>query len=363
MTGKAVQYLRRCLELADRGRGWTHPNPMVGCIIVRGNRIVGEGWHRRFGGSHAEVSALRSAGRKAKGATMYVNLEPCSHQGKTPPCVDAIITAGIRKVIAAGIDPNPLVSGKGFKRLRAAGIRVEQDVLKEESRRLNEKFYTFMETGLPFVGLKLAQTLDGRIADWKGASKWITSKSARIYAHRLRSEYDAVLTGANTVVKDNPELTVRWVKGRNPLRVILDGTLSIPESARVCRTSQAPTVVMTTARVMQKKRLKVVRLEGKGVQVLGIDSGRAINPRSVLKVLAAMGIESVLVEGGSETVSRFLERKAASKVHWFVATRILGSGIGGIVLKPRGVGNMIEIAAPVVSRYGDDIVVEGILRY
>ncbi len=358
------KYLQRCLELADRGRSWTHPNPMVGCVIVRDGKIVGEGWHRRFGGSHAEVLALRSAGRKARGATMYVNLEPCSHTGKTPPCVDAIIGAGIATVVAGSIDPNPFVSGRGFRRLRAAGVRVVQGVLKKEGRRLNEKFYSFMETGLPFAAIKLAQTLDGQIADWKGTSKWITSKAAREFGHQLRSEYDAVLVGANTVAKDNPELTVRLAKGKNPVRVVLDGSLSIPLSSKVCSTRKAPTIVLTTLRSMKSKSKKVVQLERRGVQVMGIDSGKSLlEPLSVLKVLGGEGLSSLLIEGGSETIRHFLEGKRGRKIYCFIAPKLLGSGIKGIDLRRRRLSRVIEVTKPVVKRLGNDTVIEGFLKY
>ena len=206
--------MQRCLEIARNGAGKVSPNPMVGCVIFRHGKIVGEGFHQQFGGPHAEIIALLHAGKNARGATLFVNLEPCAHFGKTPPCADAIVQSGISKVVIASKDPNPLVSGKGIRRLREVGIRVELGILRKEAELLNEKFFKCMTTGLPFVGIKLAQTLDGRIADAAGKSKWLTSEVTRKEVHRLRSEYDAVMVGASTVLKDDPELTVPTCEGK-----------------------------------------------------------------------------------------------------------------------------------------------------
>ena len=198
------KFITRCFDLALKGKGTVSPNPMVGCVIVKNGRIVGEGYHRRFGGAHAEVEALKRAGLKAHRAALYVNLEPCSHHGKTPPCVDAIIRSGIKRVVTSCIDPNRLVAGKGIRALRQAGISVRVGILAEEAEALNEKYFYFMRKKVPFVGLKIAQTLDGRSADARGQSKWITSPAARAAGHSIRSEYDAILVGAGTVRKDNP---------------------------------------------------------------------------------------------------------------------------------------------------------------
>ncbi|MBI2619947.1 MAG: bifunctional diaminohydroxyphosphoribosylaminopyrimidine deaminase/5-amino-6-(5-phosphoribosylamino)uracil reductase RibD [Ignavibacteriales bacterium] len=364
MSRTEEKYLRRCLELADGGRAWAHPNPLVGCVIVRKGLVVGEGLHRRFGGAHAEVEALRSAGGRARGSTLYVNLEPCSHQGKTPPCTEAIIRAGVRTVVASLPDPNPIVSGRGFRALRRAGIRVLQGILRKEARQLNEKFFAFMETGLPFVGVKVAQTLDGRIGDVRGDSRWITTALARAYGHRLRSEYDAILVGATTVRRDDPELTVRLVKGRNPHRVVLDGTLSIPASSRVCATKRAPTIVLTSQRAMSAKRNKVVQLERLGVQVFGIRSrSTRLTSFEILHVLADLGISSVIVEGGAETIRLFLQERQAKKMYCFFAPKILGSGIHGITLSPRRLSKAIQILSPSVIRFDDNVMIEGAIKY
>lgn len=356
------KYIMRCLELAERGYGYVHPNPMVGCVVVKDGKIVGEGYHRRFGGDHAEIAALKKAGRAAVGSTLYVNLEPCAHHGKTPPCVNAIIAAGIKTVVTSTQDPNPLVGGRGFRALRKAGIKVINGISRDEAKSLNEKFFTFMESGLPFVGLKIAQTIDGRIADRAGTSKWITSDLSRGYAHLLRSGYDAVLVGAGTVRSDDPLLTVRAVEGRNPRRVILDGSFSISLSARVVRDRSAETIILTSSRAFRTKTQKAVALERKGVQVLGLDSGTHIEPRRILKALAGLDITSVMLEGGGSTIRPFLEKRLVNRIHCFVAPKLLGSGLQGIQMNGLLLRTVRTIEDMEVSILGDDILLEGTLR-
>lgn len=351
--------MRRCLDLARKGERWVAPNPAVGCVIVRKGRIVAEGYHRAFGGPHAEIAALRQAGRRAKGATLYVSLEPCVHTGKTPPCTEAIIRAGITHVVAAMQDPNPLVSGRGFRRLRAAGVRVSAGILRKEALALNERFATSMERRLPFVGLKLAQTLDGRIADRKGTSKWISSSAARVYAHALRALYHAVLVGAETVRSDDPLLTVRHVSGRQPVRVVLDGRFSLPLNRRVFKTRHAPTIVLTSARSLRRAGKKAAALERKGVQVLGVDGPDRLSVRSIVRVLAAAGMSSVLVEGGGETARCFLEGRTVDKVHAIIAPTILGSGTPSFEVNGLTLGTAIRLKEPAFMTAGSDIVVEG----
>jgi diaminohydroxyphosphoribosylaminopyrimidine deaminase/5-amino-6-(5-phosphoribosylamino)uracil reductase len=356
------KFLLRCLELAARGAGLVSPNPMVGCVIVKNGRIIGEGYHARFGGPHAEIEALRRAGRKAHGGTLYVNLEPCSHHGKTPPCADAIVNAGIRRVVTSAVDPNPLVAGRGIRFLRSSGVEVTVGTLRRESEKLNEIFFTFMKTRLPFVGLKVAQTLDGNVADSKGDSKWITSKVARAEAHRIRSRYDAILAGANTIRTDNPQLTVRFTRGRNPLRVILDPQLRIPTRARVFSTKEAETLVFTSADSMSKRKATLAELTRKGVRVLGMDRRNAFDVRLVLQILAALGVSSVLVEGGPVTSSQFLERGLVNKLHWFVAPRITGGGLRSISLtSPLALSRSINLKNVTLHPLGPDYLIEGTL--
>lgn len=355
--------MERCLVLADQGRGYVSPNPMVGCVIVKNGRIVGEGYHKAFGGPHAEIYALKRAGTNARNAVLYVNLEPCSHFGKTPPCAGAIIKAGIKKVVVASRDPNPLVAGKGLRKLREAGIDVQLGVLRSEAERFNKKFYTFMETRLPFVGIKIAQTLDGRIADSVGRSKWITSKESRREAHRIRSEYDAILVGANTVIKDNPELTVRMASGRNPIRVILDGRLNINPKSKILKTRSAKTILLTSVPALQKKKKLAALVAKQGVQVVAAGSNVEINPKTVLQMLSSFGISSVLIEGGSATISGFLKHKSAHQLHCFVAPKILGAGLSAISLGASALRKSIQLMKPSVKVIGSDFLLEGAIKF
>ena len=355
------KYLRRCLELASKGLGFVSPNPMVGCVIVRNGRVVSEGFHRRFGGPHAEIEALRKAGRKAKGASLYVNLEPCAHHGKTPPCVDAIVAAGIKTVIACSSDPNPLTSGRGFAALRKAGIRVRAGNLKKESGELNVRFFTFMKSRMPYVGVKIAQTLDGRSADHRFKSKWITSRAARKEAHRLRSLYDAILVGAKTVERDNPKLTVRHIKGRNPLRVVLDPSLRLNPAKAIFKTVAAGTLVFTSARAMATRKAKVETLRKCGVFIVGMDRSRPLNLRVILRTLGALGVSSVLVEGGPYTVGEFLSLRLVHKVHAFVAPRLLGGGLNSMKISPPlALVSSIDLREVSIRRLGPDILIEGL---
>ena len=351
--------MQRCLDLARKGAGKVNPNPMVGCVIVRNGKIAGEGFHEKFGGPHAEIFALERAGNKTKGATMYITLEPCVHFGKTPPCVDAIIHAGISKVVVASKDPNPLVNEKGIRRLREAGIQVNVGVLQKEAELLNEKFFKFMKSGLPFVGIKLAQTLDGRIADVAGKSKWITSRIAQREVHHLRNNYDAVLVGATTVLQDNPELTVRHIKGFNPLRVVVDGHLSLPTSRAVFNTSAAPTWLLTSVTAVREKKQKVKKLVSQGVRVLSVSTAYRFDAKSILRALAAEGVSSVLIEGGSYTVDRFVNRALVDKVHLFFAPKILGDGLNGFSFaNPKLLHNPVKLIITKHSLVGEDVLIE-----
>jgi diaminohydroxyphosphoribosylaminopyrimidine deaminase / 5-amino-6-(5-phosphoribosylamino)uracil reductase len=352
-------FMQRCLRLAQKGAGKVNPNPMVGSVIVRNGEIVGEGFHEKFGGPHAEVFALTRAGKNAKGAALYVSLEPCAHFGKTPPCTDAIIQSGISQVFIATKDPNPLVRGKGIRRLRAAGILVKIGILQDEAELLNEKFFKFMKTGVPFVGIKLAQTLDGRIADGTGRSKWITSKAARKEVHRLRSEFDSVLVGANTVLRDNPELTVRRVKGKNPVRLVVDGRLSLPCTRAIFNTTKVPTWLFTSTKAVKQNIRKVQKFISQGVRVLPISSAFNLNGELILRTLATEGITSVLIEGGASTVEEFVKRSFADKLYLFIAPKVLGGGLNGFFLKsPRSLRSSINLMMTKVSMTGEDVLVE-----
>ncbi|HEY5614657.1 MAG TPA: bifunctional diaminohydroxyphosphoribosylaminopyrimidine deaminase/5-amino-6-(5-phosphoribosylamino)uracil reductase RibD [Bacteroidota bacterium] len=356
-------YMRRCLELAVSGARRVSPNPMVGCVVVKNGKIIAEGHHRAFGGEHAERMALRKAGKNARGATLYVNLEPCAHHGKTPPCTDAIISAGIRSVVIASQDQNPWVVGRGSRILRRAGIRVRSGILKTDAQLVNEKFFTFAMTGFPFVGIKIAQTLDGKIADAWGKSQWITGEAARTHGHALRAEYDAILIGATTVARDNPQLTVRLVKGRNPLRVVVDGKLSVSVKAKMFNGRTARTIVFTSARAMKTNPRKAQQLASRGVEVIALQNSYSLEPRQILDMLARLNISSVLIEGGPETIKRFVESRLVDKVHCFIAPTILGGGASSWKLSaPFHLAKSTTLIIQNVTTLGNDVLVEGRLN-
>jgi len=316
-------FMRRALALARRG--YTAPNPMVGAVLVKDGRVVGEGYHRRAGMPHAEVEALRRAGEKARGATLYVTLEPCSHWGRTPPCADALIEAGVRCVYAAMQDPNPQVAGKGFEKLREAGIEVQVGVLEERARQLNEIFIKYHTTGMPFVTVKAAMSLDGKIATHTGDSKWITDEPARRLVHRLRARHDAVMVGVGTVLKDDPLLTVRLPRIKEPLhrlRVIVDSRLRCPEEAQVLRVEDSPTLIATTESAPPDK---IARLRERGVEiaVLPADGGR-VDLRALIAMLAQRGVTGVLCEGGGTLIAALFAQRLVDKVVFFYAPRIIG---------------------------------------
>ncbi len=328
--------MSRALELAVRGQGWVHPNPMVGAILVRGGRIVGEGWHARYGGPHAEIEALNRAGAKAKGATLYVTLEPCAHWGKTPPCTEALIQAGISRVCAAMRDPNPLVAGKGFTQLRRAGLALRLGILEKQSRFLNRAFLTWMVERRPYVTLKAAMSMDGKIATVSGASKWITGPEARRVGHQLRAQCDAIAVGIETVRTDNPSLTTHG-NGRNPVRVIFDSRLRLPLKSKVT-SRQSRTIVFTTTKVHRPHRLG---LEKAGVAVWTIERDRAghVRLKDALRHLAVEGIAHLLVEGGGRLHASFLEAGLADELVWFIAPKILGGANARTPVEGRGVSS------------------------
>ncbi len=319
------EYMTRALRLARRGRGSVEPNPMVGCVLVRNRRIVGEGYHRRFGGPHAEIEALRQAAAQARGATAYVTLEPCSHFGKTPPCSDALIEAGVGRVIAAHEDPFPAVSGRGLAALQQAGIAVQCGLCGPEAAALNAPFLTRVLQGRPYVILKWAQSLDGKIATRTGHSQWISGPPARCYVHRLRARVDAVVVGIGTVLRDDPQLTARDVRVRRVARrVVFDGRLRIPLNAELVRTSrETPTVVITTA--ASAKLAKRARLEQRGVEVLGCRSRAGkVSVLAALHRLASRGWTNLLVEGGGQMIGAFFDASVVDEAHVFTAPIIIG---------------------------------------
>jgi diaminohydroxyphosphoribosylaminopyrimidine deaminase/5-amino-6-(5-phosphoribosylamino)uracil reductase len=314
--------MQMVLRLALKGEGKVSPNPMVGAVIINDDKIVGSGYYQRFGGHHAEINALKKAGKRAKGGTLYVNLEPHSFIGKTHPCTEAIIKAGVRKVFCSMVDPNPLVNGKGVKRLKESGIKVEVGLLGKGAKRLNEVYLKYMTTGFPFVILKVAQTLDGKIATSNGDSKWITSEDSREFVYKLRSKVDAVLVGSKTIVKDNPELTLHRIKGKNPKTIVLTSSGKIPPTSKILRSNRDNKTIIVTSKAS-------ISLNDSNVEIWKIKEntkGR-IDLRQFLRKAGQEGISSILVEGGREIFTSFSRERLVDKIYYFLSTKILGKGL------------------------------------
>ena len=347
--------MRRALELAERGRLAVRPNPMVGCVIVRDGKVIGEAYHEEFGGPHAEVLAVEAAGGDIKGATVYVTLEPCAHQGKTPPCADFLIDHRPARVVAAMQDPNPLVSGAGAEKLRQAGIAVEMGCLEEQARKLNEVFVKFVTTGLPFVIAKCAMTLDGKIATRTGHSQWVTGEAARARVHELRNQVDAILVGSRTVMMDDRSLTTRLPQGggSDPVRVILDAGEYLDGDRKVFRVdSEAPTWVAVT-----KNR----EYEGAD-EMLRVSQGPGgVNMTELFQVLGERGINSLLIEGGGTTLASAFEAGLVDKVLFFIAPKIVGGASAVTPVEGSGVEMMsdaIQLRDMKMSPVGEDWLVE-----
>lgn len=354
-------FMRQALDLAGRGIGRTSPNPMVGSVVVRDGVVAGRGYYREYGGRHAEPQALEEAGDHAGGAELYVTLEPCCHQGSTPPCTDAIIASGIARVHVAMTDPDRRVSGKGIECLRAAGITVETGLLEAEARELNTAYVHHRETGRPFVLLKLAQTLDGRIATRNGRSQWITGEAARKRVHLMRSRADAVLVGIETVLADDPRLTVRHVEGRQPRRIVLDSRARTPLVARILNGEAPATVCVTDAAPAER----IDGLKQAGAEVLVLPVGDGSIPLEALKsALGTAGIVTLMVEGGSRVATSFLREGAVDRIACFVAPRILGAGIPSVAdLELDDLSRAIDLRDTLVEQLGCDFLITGTPGY
>ena len=356
-------FMRRALELAGVAEGRTRPNPAVGAVLVRDGQIVGEGYHPQAGLPHAEIYALRAAGELARGADLYVTLEPCSHHGRTGPCADAVSAAGVARVFVGVADPNPMVAGRGIARLREAGVKVEVGVLEADCRRMIAPFAKHVTTGTPYVILKSAVTLDGQTATAGGESRWISNAASRAEVHRLRDRVDAVMVGVGTVLRDDPSLTTRLpAGGRDATRIVVDSRLRIPEEAALLHlASSASTVIATTARAAETKRQ---RLEALGAQVFVVEEDQTgrVDLRLLMARLGASGIQSILLEGGAELNAAALHSGIVDRMMIFVAPLLLGGHGGKGIFAGSGVERLCEATALTeirIRRFGDDTLIEG----
>jgi diaminohydroxyphosphoribosylaminopyrimidine deaminase/5-amino-6-(5-phosphoribosylamino)uracil reductase len=351
-------YMRRAIELAERGRGYTSPNPLVGAVIVKDGRIIGEGYHEKYGELHAERNALASLTEPAEGATIYVTLEPCCHYGKTPPCTEAIIEHGLSRVVIGSRDPNPKVSGKGAKQLREAGITVEEDFLREECDKLNPIFFHYITTGMPYVVMKYAMTLDGKIATKTGASKWITGEAARENVQHLRHRCRGIMVGIGTVLADDPMLNVRFPGGRSPVRIICDSSLRLPVDSAIARTAREYETIVACAKAESEKQKA---LEELGIQVLSVDDGNGrVDLRRLLQLLGERNIDSILLEGGGTLNDAMLRQELVQELQVFVAPKIFGGA--GAKTPVEGIGVELPSEAAVlhmeqVTPIGEDLLI------
>lgn len=322
------KYMRIAIRLAKKAEGRTSPNPIVGAVIVKNNKIVGAGYHKKCGLPHAEINALLKAGKKTAGATMYVTLEPCDHYGRTPPCTDAIIRSGIKKVVVGMRDPNPVNNGRGIRKLRSNRIKVETGVLEKEAADINKPYIKFITTGLPYVTVKVAQSLDGKIATRTGSSKWISSEDSRRYVHDLRSKVDAVMVGANTVIKDDPSLLSRSSKGRQPVRIIVAAKTKIPKKAKI---------------------------------FLDLDRSPVVIVKSMLEALSQEGVTNILVEGGGELIASLVEKKLVDRFLFFVAPKIIGGRDAKTAVEGLGISDIkeaIDFKNVTIKKFKKDILIE-----
>ena len=359
MSMQPEEYMRRAIELAKKARGFTSPNPMVGAVIVKDGRIIGEGYHERYGQLHAERNALASCKESPEGAVMYVTLEPCCHYGKTPPCTEAIIEAGIRKVVIGSRDPNPKVSGKGAKQLRKAGIEVEEDFLRTECDALNPVFFHYISTGTPYVVLKYAMTADGKIASHTGKSKWITGEKARNHVHQLRHWYSGIMVGIDTVLADDPMLNCRIESLRSPVRIVCDSKLRIPLDSKLCKSAQEYPLIIACAREDAYRKKELEKLGAEVLCLPGAD-GRVSLP-DLMKELGRRQIDSVLVEGGAALNSSVIQAGLVKKCYVYIGGKILGGTeakgpVGGEGADSPDTG--LQLEKPKVTVFENDVLLE-----
>jgi diaminohydroxyphosphoribosylaminopyrimidine deaminase/5-amino-6-(5-phosphoribosylamino)uracil reductase len=361
-----TKFMKRALDLARKGVGYTNPNPLVGAVIVKDGRIIGEGYHEIYGGPHAEINAFDNATEDVCGATIYVTLEPCSHFGKTPPCAEEIVRRGIKKVVIAMLDPNPLVAGKGIKILEDNGIEVITGVLQEESRNLNEIFLKYITTNLPFCMLKTAMTLDGKIATRTGDSQWITNEASRAYVHTLRHRFSAIMVGIGTVLQDNPYLNTRLpdCKCSDPIRIIVDTNAKIPLEANVLNGNSSAGTILATTELASKEKLTL--LERKGISIITAPlNNNQVDLNFLIKTLGERKIDSVLLEGGSELNFSAINAGIVDKISAFIAPKLIGGNEAKTPVGGKGIALMkdaIHLYGIKTLRFGDDIMIEASIR-
>jgi diaminohydroxyphosphoribosylaminopyrimidine deaminase / 5-amino-6-(5-phosphoribosylamino)uracil reductase len=359
MKKNSLYFMGLAMKLALRAKGRTSPNPLVGAVVVKDGHIIGNGYHKKAGFDHAEIVALNQAGEKAKGATLYVTLEPCAHFGRTPPCVNKIIKSGIKEVVVGMIDPNPLNRGKGIELLRKQGVKVSVGLLEDELKKMNEAFIKYITKRTPFITVKAAESLDGRIATNTGDSKWITSDRSRQYAHRLRGSYDAIMVGINTVLRDNPKLDA-WFSRKQPVKIIVDTQLSTPSHAHVFLKSNVVIVTLpakagqeTENRVILAKKPRILEVKEKDGQV---------NLKDMLKKLAGLEITNILVEGGGTLIGALFDEGLVDRALFFISPKIIGGkdAIGSVMGKGISrVDKAIKLKEVKLSRIGEDFLIEG----
>ena len=365
---KKEEYMRRALELARKGEGHTSPNPMVGCVVVKDGRIISEGYHEKYGEFHAERNALTRCTEDTAGADLYVTLEPCCHQGKTPPCTDIIIEKKIARVFVGSMDSNPLVAGKGVQILRDHGIYVETGILDAECRKLNEVFYHYIATKTPFVVMKYAMTLDGKIACATGDSKWVTGEIARTQVHRMRGRYRGIMVGIGTVLADDPMLNCRVEGGVDPVRIICDSNLHIPTESQIVKTaSDIETIVACSQEALEseRKQEKIRRLKEAGIQIIGTEGAHGVNLVELMKKLGEQNIDSILLEGGGTLNASALEDGIVNKVYAYIAGKLIGGMDARSPVEGMGIDRMadaITLQKMEIEKLGDDFCIVGYVK-
>ncbi|MGX4599633.1 bifunctional diaminohydroxyphosphoribosylaminopyrimidine deaminase/5-amino-6-(5-phosphoribosylamino)uracil reductase RibD [Faecalimicrobium sp. JNUCC 81] len=356
-------YMNLALELAKKGKGRVNPNPMVGAVIVKNNKIIGQGYHEEYGKSHAEINAINSTKESVDDSTMYVTLEPCSHYGKTPPCVEKIIESKISKVVIASLDPNPLVSGKGVIKLIDAGIEVVSGILDEENKKLNEVFMKYIVKKIPFVIMKSAMSLDGKISTRTGESKWISSDESRENVHKLRNEVMGILVGVNTIIQDNPQLTCRLENGKTPIKIVVDSNLRIPMDSKVIKDAHNyRTIIITT---LLAKESIVKELENKGVEIIIAESkDNSVDLNDMVKQLGQLNIDSILLEGGATLNFSAIKEGIVDKLQVYIAPKLIGGKSSKTPIGGNGIEKLkdaYQIRDISVKMLSEDILIEGYL--